>query len=116
MTLGPDLTRDAQRLIARHVDSVGALELLLLVRGQPDRVWTRDAVREELACPPAWAERELERLRHGGLVRREADGYRFAPSSARQRAAVDSVARACERDRAAVTRLIFAPRRSRVDV
>ena len=115
MTPGHNLTRDAERLIARHVDSVGVLDLLLLLRGAPDRSWTRDAIREELACPLGWAERELERLRHGGLARHDGGGYRYAPSSARQRAAIDSLARACRSDRAAVTRLIFAPRRSRVD-
>ena len=115
MTARPNLTRDAERLIARHVDSVGVLDLLLLLRGEPDRIWTRDAVREELACPPGWAERELERLRNDGLAAAHNGGYRYAPSSSRQRAAVDSLARAWRRDRAAVTRLVFAPRRGRVD-
>ena len=111
MTAGPELTNDAERLIIRHVDSVGVLDLLLLLQGEPDRVWTRDAVREELACPPGWAERELERMRREGFAAPDAGGYRYAPSNAGLRAAVDSVARAWKRDRAAVTRLIFAPRR-----
>ncbi len=115
MTAGPNLTRDAQRLIAQHVGSVGVLDLLLLLRGEPNRVWSRDALRDALACPPGWAERELERLQDGGLARSDEGGYRYAPSSPRHRAAVESVARAWKRDRAAVTRLIFAPRRRRVD-
>jgi hypothetical protein len=90
------------------------LDLLLLLHGEPDRVWTRDAVAEKLACPLGWSERELERLRHGGLAWSDASGYRYAPSNARQRAAVDSVARAWKRNRAMVSRLIFA-RRGRVD-
>ena len=110
MTGGPTLTRDAERLIARYVDSVGVLDLLLLLRDEPERVWTRDAAADQLACPLGWAERELERLRHGGLASADAGGYRYAPSNARLRAAVDSVARAWKRDRAAITRLIFAPR------
>ena len=113
MTAGPNLTRDAERLIARHVDSVGVLDLLLLLRGEPHRAWTRDDVCEELACPLGWAERELDRLRHAGLAGADDGGYRYAPGSARQRAAVDNVARAWRRDRAAITKLIFAPRRSR---
>jgi hypothetical protein len=116
LTAGPDLTRDAQLVIARHVDSVGVLDLLLLLRGDPDRVWTRDAVRAELACPSGWAERELERLRRAGLAEAGEGGYRYAPSTARERAAIDSVARAWRRDRAAVTRLIFEPRRSHTQV
>jgi hypothetical protein len=111
LTASPALTSDAERLIIRHVDSVGVLDLLLLLRGEPDRVWTRDAVREALACPPGWAERELERMRHKGFAAPDAGGYRYAPSNARLRAAVDSLARAWKRDRAAVTRLIFAARR-----
>jgi hypothetical protein len=114
LTAGPTLTRDAERLIAHHVDSVGVLDLLLLLRGEPDRVWTRDAAADQLACPLGWAERELERMRHGGLATVDSDGYRYAPANAGLRAAVDNVARAWKRDRAAVTRLIFAPRRRSV--
>ncbi len=115
MTAAPDLTRDAERLIERHVDSVGVLDLLLLLRGEPERTWTRDAVREALACPSGWAERELERLRQGGLAAADAGGYRFAPNSTRLRAAVESVVRAWKRDRASVSKLIFEPSPRRVD-
>jgi hypothetical protein len=112
---GPGLTRDAERLIARHLDSVGALDLLLLLYADPERAWTRDAVCAALACPPVWAQRELESMRRAGLAALNHGGYVFAPGSPRARAAVESVARVWRRDRAAVTRLIFAPRHLRAD-
>ncbi len=111
MASGPRLTHDGERLIARHVDSVGVFDLLMLLRSEPDRAWACDAVCAELKCPPAWAERELERLCGAGLAAVTDGGYRYAPESARMRVAVDSLARAWRRDRAAVTQLIFAARR-----
>ena len=104
------LTREAERLIERHVESVGTLDLLLLLRAQPSRAWTRDQLCVELRCPPGWVEDELERLRDAGLVAADDGGHRYAPATPRLRAAMDGVAGAWRRDRAHVARLILAPR------
>jgi hypothetical protein len=108
------LTRDAERLVERHLDSAGLLDLLLLLRGQPDRVWTTGAICAELQCPPGWPEEQLRRLREAGLAARADDGHRYAPASPRHAAAADSLAGAWRRDRARVTRLILAPHRHSV--
>jgi hypothetical protein len=108
------LTRDAERLVERHLDSAGLLDLLLLLRGAPDRVWTTAAICAELQCPPGWPDQQLERLRAAGLAARAGDGHRYAPASPRLAAAVDSLAGAWRRDRARVTRLILAPHRHSV--
>jgi hypothetical protein len=102
------LTRAAERLIAEHVDSVGALDLLLLLHGGRDRTWSSTELCEALRCPDGWIEEQLARLVALGLLAEAEDdryryrrGRRFGP-------AVDDIARMCRRDRATVTRRIFA--------
>ena len=104
----PALTRDAQRLIDRHVHTTGTLDLLLLLRIRPTGTWSPDEICELLRCPPGWADDELRRLQAADLVVTDGDEYRYAPATPRQRMAVDSLAAAWRRDRAAVTRRILA--------
>jgi hypothetical protein len=105
---GELLTRSADRLISRHIDSVGALDLLLLLHGGRNRDWSIQELCRTLRCPGAWAEEQLGRLRAIGLVA-EVEESRYQYTRGRQFGpAVDEIARACRRDRAAVTRLVFA--------
>jgi hypothetical protein len=102
------LSRAAERLIAHHVDSVGALDLLLLLHGDRERNWHADELRAALRCPKSWIDVQLARLVALELVDEtsaERFRYRHGP---RFGLTVDEVARACRRDRAAVTRRIFA--------
>jgi hypothetical protein len=102
------LTRAAERLISAHVESVGALDLLLLLHDHRDRDWSLGELCRELRCPEGWAEGELRRLGRLELVAPAGEGrYRYRRGR-RHGPAVDEIARVCRRDRAAVTRLIFA--------
>jgi hypothetical protein len=102
------LTRAAERLITRHIDSVGALDLLLVLHGGRARDWSVEELCRELRCPRAWAEDQLARLAAIGLLAEvREDRYQYQRGRQYGRA-VDEIARACRRDRAAVTRLIFA--------
>lgn len=107
------LTRDAERLVEQHIDSAGLLDLLLLLRGTPDRAWTEEEICAELQCPPGWPGEQLRRLRAAGLAAREGAGHRYAPGTPRLEAAVDSLAGAWRRDRARMTSLMLAPQRRR---
>jgi hypothetical protein len=102
------LSRAAERLIASHIDSVGTLDLLLLLHQGRDRDWSREELCERLRCPHGWAADRLERLTSAGLLARVSDDrFRFWRDG-QFRSAVDEIARACRRDRAAVTHRIFA--------
>lgn len=102
------MTRAAKRFIAKHLDSVGALDLLLLVHGARDRSWSLAELCEALQCPEAWAQSQLGRLARLGLL------VEVAPDRVQYRRAddhglaVDQVAHACRRSRSAVIRHIFA--------
>jgi hypothetical protein len=108
------LTGDARRLIAERLHSVGALDLLLLVRDEPNRWWSAEEVSATLNCPARWAALQLDDLRAAGLLIAAGDGdrrYAFRPESARLEDAVDAVAHAYARHAGDVVRLIFATAR-----
>lgn len=103
-----ELTHAAERLIARHVDSVGALDLLLLLHGGRDRDWSVSELCAELQCPEPWACEQVARMVAAGLVAEVApDRVRYRRDR-RYGAAVDEVARARRNNRAALIRLVFA--------
>ena len=103
----------ARRLIAEHVDSVGALDLLVLARGQPGRWWTAGDICDALQCPPRWATLHLERLRTADVLEAKGDRvrrYRFTPRDAGVAEAVDAVADAYAARPREVVKLIFSLR------
>lgn len=67
--------------VREHVRSVWAVELLLLLKRDPDRVWAAaDLVRELRASTPLVND-NLQRFERGGLVvREEGDAWRYAPA------------------------------------
>jgi hypothetical protein len=102
------LTAAAERLMARYVDSVGALDLLLLLHAAPGRDWTLAELCAELRCPPTWAARELGRLAELDLVTQPEPGHHRFCAGGRPGAAVEELVRAYQQDRAAVVRWVFA--------
>jgi hypothetical protein len=99
----------ARELIDDSVHSVGVLDLLLLVRGDPERWWALEEVAVALHCPVGWASLELKRLRSSGLVEMDADRrYSFRPHSARLAGAVDALAEAYSAHTPEIVRLIFS--------
>lgn len=107
--LAPDaqLSHAAERLIARHVDSAGALDLLLLLHGGRERDWGVAELCAALRCPQPWAEGQIDGLVTAGLAVWVAPGRLKYQRKGRFGPAVDEIARACRRDRAPGTRLIF---------
>ena len=108
--MAPDdpLTRAAERLISQHIDSVGALDLLLVLHEGRERDWSVEELCRTLRCPGPWAEDQLSRLLAIGLLAESDDGRYQYRRGLQYGPAVDQIARACRHDRAGVTRLIFA--------
>lgn len=79
------------QFIRQRIASVWALELLLLMRGEPGRGWTAAELAAEMRANETLVESAMAGLQAAGLVGRDADGaLRFAPTDAR-------VAELCER-------------------
>jgi DNA-binding IclR family transcriptional regulator len=103
--------RGIDRLLERAVDSVGSVELLLLLRSAGNRPRTVTELCAALNSPSSWTSSRLDALRLTGLVRRdEHGGWRYAPSDPRLASAVDDLAAEWQRDSSSVRRWVFAPR------
>lgn len=106
-----DIPADVRTLIARHVDSVVHLELLLLFQREPALDRTAEQAAVELRVEPAWTAGELARLATRGLLR-VADPatptYARAPGPPELVRAIDGLARAYADRRVSVISLIYA--------
>lgn len=96
--------------VDQNIDSAELLETLLLVHSGGDREWTPDQVARSIYTVPAGAIRRLEQLVQMGLANSNGamnPSYRFAPSTAAQRAQVDELAAAYRVNRVGVINLIY---------
>jgi hypothetical protein len=98
-----------RRLVARHVSSVEQLEILLLLRSDPTRAWTADAISAELRGDARSVRMRLGELAEAGLVAPSGAEYHYAPASDELARAVDALDDCYARRRHAVVALIFSP-------
>jgi hypothetical protein len=100
-----------RRFVDECIESVGLLEVLLLLHSDPARVWTPTEVSREVRSERIWAEAQLEFLRIHGLleVERGADeaAYRYGPSRPELDGVVGQLRKAFETRRVAMVKLIF---------
>lgn len=66
-------------LVRQHVRSVWTLELLLLMRSQPDRLWRAEELVRELRASAALVADSLGRLQASGLVTSLHETFGFGP-------------------------------------
>ena len=95
-----------QRLVARDIDSVGELELLLLAWSTVGRAWTGEQASRELRTSLVSASARLEDLRRKGLLERGPDGYAYSLAGERD-AAVAELASAYATHRTRIVELIY---------
>lgn len=111
--MGAGIPGAVRQLIAEHIESVAQLEVLLLLREHPERVWSSQDVAAELRTAPELAEASLGRLSRAGLVavEIEAEGrpcFRYLPSTPAAAQAVDQLAAAYATHKTSVIAFIFS--------
>jgi hypothetical protein len=107
--------REVRRFIAGNIDSVGQLEVLLLVRSDPERHWSAAEVSWALRSGHSWAEVQLEYLRVEGLLvagENNDPRYRYEPARPELAPVITRLSEAFESQRADVIRLVFSQRPS----
>ena len=102
------LPAPVKRFIAGHIDSVGQLEVLLLLRAAADKEWTPPEVARALVTNLDSAAGFLRRLDADGLLSRTGDRFRYSPADEEVERAVDGVAESYANYRVAVIGLIFS--------
>lgn len=106
-----EITDAVRQFVSRHIDSIEQLEVLLLLRRDPDREWTAGEVSRELRTSAVSAGRRLAGLSEGGLLSERPEGgpaYRYHPSTGELEDAAREVAEAYAVRRIAVTNLIYS--------
>jgi DNA-binding MarR family transcriptional regulator len=92
-----ELSPDLQRFIARHIQSVEKLELLLLFFRDPTRTWHTPEIVQQIQSSAGSVSKKLDEMVASGFVAREKDGkFRFvekSPSTQSQVAALDQAYR-----------------------
>lgn len=104
-----------EAFIAEHVDSVGLLEVLLLLHAAPDTALDAAAVAKALRVDPAWTEQTMAGLADKRLIARAGDAYRYDLTHAGHDV-VDELARAYADRRVTVIGLIFSKPADRLRV
>ena len=98
-----------RRFLARYIDSVELLEVLLLARAAPDKRWSTSEVARALTLTLESANLRLRQLAGRGLLRAdlEAKTFVYSPESDELDTTIDAVAEAYAVRRTSVIGLIF---------
>ena len=107
------LPREALRLLAEHVHSIGELDLLMLLEDDRSRSWEVDEICDRLRCPRSWVEPRLDALAAAELLAEAQGRYRCAPSSAELDEALEAISHAHRTRLEQLTAVIVSPRRRR---
>lgn len=107
-----DIPEPVRRLLAEHIDSIEQIEVLMLLRAQPEREWSAEEVNRELRSSVMSIQDRLGGLAAMGfLVAREAGAdlvYRYAPASDEVRGVIDALEAVYKARRFSVINLIYA--------
>ena len=104
------IPKQIRRFIAAHIDSVGQLEALFLLRSD-GRSWRTAQLAERLYVSEAEVAELLDRLCSSGLVVRCSETYRYECRSDELRRTVDDLAQLYARQLIPITNLIHAKTR-----
>jgi len=96
------------QFVVRHIESVAQLEVLLLLRGAPDKSWSAAEVSRALVTNADQSELWLADLEGRGLLAREDDTFRYSPATLELELAIDGLAASYATHRVSVISLIFS--------
>jgi len=107
-----NLTSQVQRFLAEHISSVAQLDLLLLLRTNPQQYWSAADLVRELRVDTAWAESQLREMAARRVLAADPerpDCFRYAPADAELDAAIAATARGYLLNRVSVIEFIYRP-------
>jgi hypothetical protein len=96
------------RFVDEHIHSVEQLEVLLLLRHEPEREWTVPDVALEVPTSPKSAADRLDDLARRGFLVRDGETYRYDGSDRGRDATVGELEDVYARRRVSVIGLIFS--------
>lgn len=106
-----DIPRQLRRFIAKYIDSVAALEALLLLRAAPDQTWDVSRVASRLYITEPETSQILDRLCRDGLLACADKVYKYECKTEELQRAVDELSALYARHLIPVTNMIHAKSR-----
>lgn len=104
------ISDDARRFLDEHITSVAQLEMVLLLRNNPQQQWTAERLSRELRVEPAWALAQLRDFSRRGLLQSSDQGalsFQYDPQSPELDQSVIAVSQAYLLQRVSVIELIY---------
>ena len=112
---GP-LSDAACRLVREHIESMGRLDLLIVLYGDPRASWSAKRMGRQMRAPVRWAEAQMQSLQRAGILActdtDDGPAWSYGPTDDGTAAAVQELITACQLDWAAVTREVMSLRPS----
>jgi len=102
---------DVREFILKHIDSVGQLEALLLLRVNPEQRWPVAEIAKRLYTGETETRELLRRLCEDGLAECADDTYWLATPEAERNATIDKLAEVYSRQLIPITNLIHSKTR-----
>jgi DNA-binding IclR family transcriptional regulator len=106
-----DIPAKVHNLISEHIRSIAQLELLLMLRREPERKWSVEEVAKALYTAVSMTEPLLETLRSSGFVAATGETperYQYAPRSAEMGQAVADLDGLYQERRVTIINLIYS--------
>ncbi len=102
------INSDLQAFIRASIPSVWALELLLVLRREPVRAWTAEALVQEMRASLPLVQQVLATFESAGLIQVDEAGYAYAPAAPALKSLADQLAAAYRERPVAVVKAILA--------
>ena len=110
------LSEPARTLVRQHIDSVGLLDLLIILYGDPRSGWSAGRMAKQMRTSAKWAAAQMQTLQRAGILGyTEAGGepvWSYAPADDALDDAVRDLVEACRLDWPEVTREVMSLRGS----
>ena len=108
----PDISEEVRQFVAKYIQSLDQVEVLLLVSALPDRAWSADAVYKVVLSNPALVVERLENFVAAGLLRRSGDPpvFSYAPPTVEVANQVAALSAIYKTSRHKIVEFIYRPR------
>jgi len=99
---------DLKDFIRKHIHSVAQLEILLMLRKEPERTWTADEVTNSLYLQSEMVTQMLKDISQRGFAVETQGRFRYQPANDTDRRLIDRLAQVYQERRVAVITAIFS--------
>jgi hypothetical protein len=106
--MGDDFPSDVRNFIGQKIHSVAQLELLLLLRGASEHLWTAEEIAKPLYIQPQTAASLLADLVANGFAVQSGPGFYYQPANDIVASLIDRLANLYQERRVAVTSEIYS--------